>query len=67
MIVVDIPMTLLHTTGIDETEDDMLRSILAQLEYHYQVHTWDSARVPFRTYMYVPETHPTTKVEFYER
>ena len=67
MIVVDIPMILLHTTGRDETEVDMLRSILAQLEYRYQVRTWDTAGVPFRTCMYVPEIHPATKAEFHER
>lgn len=45
----------------------MLRSILAQLEYSYQVRRWDSSGVPFRTYLYVPETHPVTKSEFHER
>ena len=40
---------------------DMLRSILAQLEYRHQVCTWDEKGVPFRMYMYVPEVH---KVHF---
>ena len=44
----------------------MLRSILAQLEYRYQVCRWDSIGVPFRTYLYVPEIHPVTKSEFHE-
>lgn len=45
----------------------MLRSILAQLEYRYQVCEWDNAGVPFRTYLYVPEKHPITGSEFHER
>ena len=53
--------------GKDEDEESMLRSILAQLEYRYQVCKWDTSGVPFRTYLYVPETHPITKAEFHER
>ncbi len=45
----------------------MLRSILAQLEYSYQVRRWDSSGVTFQTYLHVPETHPTTRSEFHER
>lgn len=54
---------------IGQTEDtcDMLRSILAQFEYSYQVCLWDSKGVPFRVHMYVPEIHPITGKEFHER
>ncbi len=45
----------------------MLRSILAQLEYRFQVRKWDASGVPFRTYFYVPEIHPITGSEFHER
>ena len=48
-------------------EVDILRSILSQLEYRYQVCLWDRKGVPFRTYMYVPEEHPITRREFHER
>lgn len=53
--------------GDKEETSDMLRSILAQFEYHYQICLWDSKGVPFRTYLYVPETHPITGREFHER
>ena len=45
--------------GKTETETEMLLSILAQLEYAYQVCTWDEKGVPFSTHMYVPEIHPS--------
>lgn len=45
----------------------MLRSILAQMEYSYEVCKWDAVGVPFRTFMYVPETHPITQEPFLER
>ena len=44
----------------------MLRSILAHLEYRYQVCKCDRSGVPFRTSLYVPETHPITEDEFHE-
>ena len=53
--------------GVKEEKIDMLRAILAQFEYQYQVRLWDSKGVPFRTYMYVPEIHPITGEEFHER
>ena len=46
---------------------DMLKAILAQMEYQHQVCYWDSNGVPFCTYMYVPEIHPITRKEFNER
>lgn len=59
--------TTLCNQGKEEDEEDILRSILAQLEYRYQICTWDASGVPFRTYLYVPETHPITGCEFHER
>lgn len=56
----------MYTQGKEEDEEDMLCSILAQLEYRYQICTWDASGIPFRTYLYVPETHPITGCEFYE-
>ena len=59
---------LLYTIEQEEESDiDMLRSILAQLEYQYQVCTWDSKGIPFRTYMYIPEVHPITGNNYHER
>lgn len=58
---------IVNILGEEENDITMLRSILAQLEYAYQVKYWDNNGVPFRTYMYVPEVHPITKCEFHER
>ena len=33
---------------------------MAQLEYRYQVNTWDAKGIPFKKYLYVPEVHPET-------
>ena len=57
----------LFSTGESETFPDMMRSILAQFEYSYQVCEWDKQGVPFRQYMYVPEVHPQTSTTFHER
>lgn len=46
---------------------DKLRSILAQLEYSYQVQHWHEQGVPFRTHMYVPEINALTGAPFHER
>ena len=53
--------------GKTEERVDMLRSILAQMEYQYRVREWDQKGVPFRTYMYVPEIHHITQKPFLER
>ena len=45
----------------------MLRSILAQFEYTFQVCDWDRKGVPFKVHFYVPEVHPITGAEFHER
>ena len=49
-----------YTEGLEETYEDKLRSIIAQLEYSYEVCDYDKKGIPFRTYMYVPEKHPIT-------
>ena len=53
--------------GKDETRAEKLRSILAQLEFHHQINTWQLKGVPFRDHLYVPEVHPVTGVGFCER
>lgn len=45
----------------------MLRSILSQLQYKYEVDSWSAKGVPFKQHMYVPEVHPITGVGFCER
>ena len=45
----------------------MLRSILAQLEYHYIVQKYESQGVPFTSHLHVPEVHPLTDKVFFER
>jgi len=54
-------------SGKDENKLEKLRSIMAQLEYKYQVNTWDAKGVPFKTHLYVPEVHPDTDKQFCER
>ena len=46
---------------------DMLRSIVAQLEYKYLVNMWQDRGVLFKDHLYVPEVHPLTECEFHER
>ena len=53
--------------GKTEERVDMLRSVLAQMEYQYRVREWDQKGVPFRTYMYVPEIHHIPQKPFLER
>lgn len=55
------------TTGKTESLIDMARSILAQLHYNYEILEWEKKGVPFRSHIYVPEVHPTTKCPFHER
>ena len=56
-----------HYTGEEETFDDKIRSILAQLEFSHEVKVWDSKGVPFCSHLYVPEIHPETQSIFHER
>ena len=51
----------------DETRPQQLRSILAQLEFRFQVCQWEDNGVPFRQHIYVPEIHPITGGKFHER
>ena len=53
--------------GKEESKPDMLRSILAQMEYSYRVGYYDNERVPVRSHLYVPEDHPETGLGFCER
>ena len=54
--------------GKDESKVEKLRSILAQLEYKYEINLWQSKGVPFKDYLYyVPEVHPVTGLGFCER
>lgn len=58
---------LLHL-GKSETETEVLRSILSQLEFAWLVRDYDDRLgVPFRHRLYVPENHPITKEPFCER
>ena len=53
--------------GKDESKVEKLRSILAQLEYNYQINHWNSKGVPFKDHLYVAEVHPVTGIPFCER
>ena len=46
---------------------EKLRSILSQLQYRHDVAEWEKFDVPFRSHIYVPETHPLTSMPFHER
>ena len=54
-------------TGKSETNADMMRSVLAQLDYSFQINQWHSKGVPFKTHLHVPEEHPETGTIFCER
>jgi hypothetical protein len=53
--------------GHTESETDMMRSILAQLEYKYEICRYDRLGIPFRQHVYVPETHAVTSHTYHER
>lgn len=50
-----------------ETPTETLRSLLAQLEFKYEICKWERLGVPFKTHLYVPETDPITGAEFHDR
>lgn len=52
--------------GKTETPVDMLKSILAQLQYTHDIMEWEKKGVPFNP-IYVPEVHPLTGTPFHER
>ena len=41
-------------------------SILAQLEFKYQILEWERQGVLFREYIYVPEIHSVTQQVYFE-
>lgn len=51
----------------EETDGDMMRAILCQLEFNYSIKEYDHNGVSFRTHLHVPEIHPDTGRLFYER
>jgi len=53
--------------GKEETTVEQVRSIMAQLEYTYQINIWHTKGVPFKHHVYIPEVHPITGMEFCER
>ena len=57
----------LSFTGQKETEIDMIRYILAQLELTYLVRDCDANGIPFRSHLHCPEVHPDTGTFFCER
>ena len=46
---------------------EMLRSILAQLQYKHDILEWEKKGVSFCSRLYVPEVHPITGQLFHER
>ncbi len=60
-------MPLLYYVGKSENQAEKLRSILAQLEFSYQINDWEIKGVPFKTHLHVPEDHPLTGTMFCER
>ena len=64
-------MSAINLTGLKREEEvfgDKLRSVVAQLELHYEMCEWERKRIPFRTHnMYVPEVIPETGSTLYER
>ena len=59
-------MVYLIIIGSTETKIDKVRSILAQMEYTFQINSWTVQGIPFDRYIYVPEVHPITGKEFHE-
>ena len=51
----------------DESEGDCLRSLLSQLEFRRTVRKYDEEGIPFRTFLYVPETDNLTGRQFHDR
>ena len=60
-------MLCCESLGIDESKLEKVCSIMAQLEYRYQVNTWDAKGIPFKKHLYVPEVHLETGKPFCER
>ena len=45
----------------------MLKSILSQLDYTFQINQWHSKGVPFKMHLHIPEEHVETGEMFCER
>ena len=56
----------LNTLGKDETLVEKFCSIMAQLEYQYQINVWSDKGVLFKERLCVPEVHPVTGMTFCE-
>ena len=54
--------TSTDVTGKDGTIVEKLHSILAQLEYKYQIDMWNDKGVLFKEQLYVPKIHPETQL-----
>lgn len=59
--------TCVYSLGKEETTVEKLRSIMAQLEYSYQINSWHAKGILFKHHVYIPEIHPVTQMEFCER
>ena len=57
---------VLLCVGKSETPLEMLKSILAQLEFQYHILEQEKKEIPFRCRMNIPELHPLTGVLFHE-
>ena len=57
----------LGTKAAEESEIDIMCSILAHMEFTYVVRQYDDHGVPFQTHLFVPEVHPDTGMMFLER
>ena len=55
-------MLFSFTIGKNEDFEDKLRSILAQFHYVHEIEKYEAMGIPFKTYKYVPEHHPETKL-----
>jgi len=53
-------------SGQDESVAEKIRSILAQMEYQYQICEWEQKGVHFHHHIYFPKIHPITNQPFYE-
>ena len=54
-------------SGKTEDTAEKYTSVLAQLDFTFEVRSWTAKGVPFSSKLYVPETHPVTQQGFCER
>ena len=68
LISSQIILVFMHVlVGKSESDVEMLKSIISQLDYQYLILEWEKKGVQFRSHVYVPEVHPLTGVQFHER